>query len=235
MTVTDIDRPTRSAPNEDPGEQVAVLVVDDHRGFAEMLLEALAEAGMTPLGTAHTGAEALAAAAELRPDLVVMDIQLPGQDGLVTTRQLRELVPDAVIAVLTAHRDADWVARAARAGAAAFIPKHASIAELLHVLEHAGPGQFLVAPSAFKDGNEHGCAAGEDTDRPVGLSPRERQVLQWLSQGLQVKEIARTVGITQETCRSYVKSLHTKLDAHSQLQLVLNAQQHGLLPPTVDI
>src|SRR5690242_18270211 len=111
-----------------------VLVVDDHRTFAELLAGALEDAGMTSVGTASSASEAVALSQRLQPDVVVMDIQMPHQDGLSATRRIREVAPKSVIAIVTAHRDPDWVVRSAQAGASAFIPKDGSLAEMLDVL-----------------------------------------------------------------------------------------------------
>src|SRR5919112_2180476 len=143
MTLAHLERSTDLA---------RVLVVDDHRTFAELLSGALASAGMDAVGTAHSAAQAVAMAQELQPDIVVMDIQMPRQDGLAATRRIREVAPDAVVAVVTAHRDPDWVVRAAQAGASAFIPKDGSLAEMIDVLGRVRAGQMLVAPSAFTGG-----------------------------------------------------------------------------------
>lgn len=123
-----------------------VLVVDDPRTFAELLAGALASAGMDTIGIAHSGAQAVAMAHDLQPDIVVMDIEMPRQDGLAATRRIREVAPHAVVAVVTAHRDPDWVVRAAQAGASAFIPKDGSLAEMIDVLSRVQAGQMLVAP-----------------------------------------------------------------------------------------
>jgi DNA-binding NarL/FixJ family response regulator len=203
-----------------------VLVVDDHRTFAELLSGALEAGGMTSVGVAGSTAQAVSMAEDLRPDIVVMDIQMGRDDGLAATRRIRELVPDTVVAVVTAHCDPDWVVRAAQAGASAFIPKNGSLAEMLDVLGRVRAGQMLVAPSTFAGGRD-----GSGPARKVApeLTRREQQVLDCLGQGMQVKAIARVLGITQETCRGYVKSLHVKLGARSQLEAVVKAQQVGLL------
>ena len=129
-----------------------VLVVDDHLTFAELLAGALETCGMTPLGTACSAAQAVAMARELQPDIVVMDIEMPQQDGLAATRRVREVAPLTVVAVVTAHRDPDWVVRAAQAGASAFVPKDGSLSEMIDVLSRVRPGQMLVAPSTFASG-----------------------------------------------------------------------------------
>ncbi|MFW3169213.1 response regulator [Geodermatophilus sp. CPCC 206100] len=216
-------------PDVDPPR---VLVVDDHRTFAELLSGALSAAGMEVLGTAHSAAQAVAMAQDLQPDIVVMDIEMPRQDGLTATRRLREVAPDAVVAVVTAHRDPDWVVRATQAGASAFIPKDGSLAEMIDVLSRVQPGQMLVAPSTF-------AATPSVAPRPSSaplpqLTRREQEVLDCLGQGMQVKTIARVLGITPETCRGYVKSLHTKLGVRSQLEAVVKAQQLGLLTALAD-
>ena len=210
-------------------DRVRVLVVDDHRTFADLLSGALAASGMTCVGTANSAAQAVAMAAALSPDIVVMDIQMPREDGLSATRRIREAAPDAVVAVVTAHRDPDWVVRAAQAGASAFIPKDGSLAEMLDVLGRVRAGQMLVAPSTFAGGRSEPASTRGLREATPTLTRREQQVLDCLGRGMQVKAIARVLSITQETCRGYVKSLHVKLGARSQLEAVVKAQHLGLL------
>src|SRR3954451_6375006 len=206
-----------------------VLVVDDHRTFAELLSGALAAVGMDAVGIASSAAQAVAMAQELQPDIVVMDIQMPRQDGLSATRRIREVAPDAVVAVVTAHHDPDWVVRAAQAGASAFIPKDGSLSEMIDVLTRVQAGQMLVAPSTFAGGRDSIPAPRESTEVCPQLTRREQEVLECLGSGMQVKAIARVLGITLETCRGYVKSLHAKLGVRSQLEAVIKAQQLQLL------
>jgi DNA-binding NarL/FixJ family response regulator len=220
MTLAHLERPTDLA---------RVLVVDDHRTFAELLSGALASAGMNAIGTASSAAQAVAMAQDLQPDIVVMDIEMPRQDGLAATRRIREVAPNAVVAVVTAHRDPDWVVRAAQAGASAFIPKDGSLAEMIDVLSRVQPGQMLVAPSTFAGGGTRSSAPAGGRAPVPQLTRREQEVLDCLGRGMQVKAIARVLGITLETCRGYVKSLHAKLGVRSQLEAVVKAQQLGLL------
>ena len=210
-----------------------VLVVDDHRTFAELLSGALAASGMEPCGVATSGAQALAMVQELRPDIVVMDIEMPRQDGLATTRRIREVAPHTLVAVVTAHRDPDWVARAAQAGASAFIPKDGSLSEMIDVLTRVRAGQMLVAPSTFAATPTAGSRPLPATEVRPQLTRREQEVLNCLGRGMQVKAIARVLGIGVETCRGYVKALHVKLGVGSQLEAVVKAQKLGLLV-TVD-
>ena len=223
VTVIDTSRPA-------PPDTRRVLIVDDHRTFAELLGGALTAQGMAVVGTAHSAAQAVAMARDLQPDIVVMDIQMPRQDGLAATRQIREVAPDSVVAVVTAHREPDWVVRAAQAGASAFIPKDGALSEMLDVLGRVRQGQMLVAPSTFAGVQDTDVVVRrlpeEDTPR---LTRREREVLDCLAEGMPVKSIARVLGITQETCRGYVKALHAKLSARSQLEAVVKAQHLGLI------
>jgi DNA-binding NarL/FixJ family response regulator len=218
---------TRSV-GEAGAASLRVLVVDDHKTFADLLSLALSsEPDFDCVGTAGSAAEAVAMAAELKPDIVVMDIEMPRQDGLAATRRLREVVPDLVIVVVTAHRDPQWVLRATQAGASAFVPKNGSLPEMLDVLRRARNGGMLVAASAF----------GSTTTAPqptmsmprVELTQRERDVLHCLNRGMAPKAIARVLGISLHTCRGYVKSLLSKLRVSSQLEAVVTAQRLGLI------
>lgn len=210
------------------GTPLRVLVVDDHRTFADLLSLALSsEPDLDCIGTAGSAAEAVAMAAEMKPDVVVMDIEMPRQDGLSATRRLREVLPDLVIVVVTAHRDPQWVLRATQAGASAFVPKNGSLTEMLDVLRRARNGGMLVAASAFG-------SVIAPADRPpaaprVELTQRERDVLHCLNRGMAPKAIARVLGISLHTCRGYVKSLLSKLGVSSQLEAVVTAQRLGLI------
>jgi len=205
-----------------------VLVVDDHQTFADMLALALSsEPDLQCVGTAGSGAEAVAMVVELRPDVVIMDIEMPHSDGLAATRRLREVVPDLVIVVVTAHRDPQWVLRATQAGASAFVPKNGSLPEMLDVLRRARVGAMLVAASAF--GSAPVAGSARTTAPPVELTQRERDVLNCLGRGMATKAIARVLGISLHTCRGYVKSLLAKLGASSQLEAVVTAQRLGII------
>jgi DNA-binding NarL/FixJ family response regulator len=213
---------------EEEAEDATILIVDDHRSFADLLSASLNTVpGMRCVGTASSAAQGVAMASALRPSIVVMDIQMPRQDGLQATRQIRDLAPDTVIAVVTAHRDPDWVSRAAQAGASAFIPKDGSLSEMIEVLRRVRLGQMLVAPSAFKQ------RPTNQSDFPREAAPtltsRELEVLTYLGQGMAAKGIAKVLGITLHTCRGYIKSLHAKLGVSSQLEAVIKAQNLGLI------
>jgi DNA-binding NarL/FixJ family response regulator len=213
-----------------PAPARRVLIVDDHQTFAELLSFALStEPDMQCVGTAGGGAEGVAMAQEMQPDIVVMDIEMPRQDGLTATRRVREVAPDAVIAVVTAHRDPDWVVRATQAGASAFVPKNGSLAEILDVLRRARPGSMLVAPSAFAGGGTSTAATAWTSPARPNLTQRERDVLACLGRGMAPKAISRVLGISINTCRGYVKSLLSKLEVNSQLEAVVKAQELGLL------
>ena len=214
-----------AAARADPAR---VLIVDDHQSFAELLSFALSsQPDLECVGTAASAAAGVALAAERKPDIVVVDIEMPGQDGLTAARRIREVAPGAVIAVVTAHRDPAWVVRATQAGASAFVPKNGSLAEMLDVLRRARAGGMLVASSAFAT---RGAAAAGPAAAPVpALTQRELEVLGLLGRGMAPKAIARTLGISLNTCRGYVKSVLSKLGASSQLEAVVTAQRLGLL------
>jgi DNA-binding NarL/FixJ family response regulator len=220
-----------------------ILVVDDHRTFAELLTLALeSQPDLTCVGHAQNTDEAFRQVREVRPDLVIMDLQLGQEDGVAATRQLVHEHPGLAVVVLTAHADTRHLARAAAAGACAFVSKTGALEEILATVRAARPGQLLLDPDLLSalaaPGNraDGGATAPDDAPAPartapvVEVTPRERQVLELLGQGLDARVIARTLGISLHTSRGHVKSLLAKLHAHSQLEAVVNATRAGLLP-----
>lgn len=214
-------------PDPATAQPTTVLIVDDHRSFADLLAAALNTVpSLRCVGTASTAPEGIARAAELRPGIVVMDIRLHQHDGLAACRRIREASPETVIAVVTAHREPEWISRSAQAGASAFIPKNGSLKEMLHVLSNLRSGQMMVAPSAYDGPPMSPPGSGEPAP---SMTPRELDVLRCLGKGMAAKGIARVLGISMHTCRGHVKSLHSKLGASSQLEAVVKAQALGLI------
>lgn len=211
--------------------QQRVLVVDDHRTFAELLMMALAaEPDLECVGRASTAREAYRLVDELAPDLVVMDVQMPDIDGIEATRRLLSKRPDLRVVVLTAHTDPSYLVRAAAAGACAFLPKDGGLEEMLATLRSATQGMLVLQPDQLA-----ALAAHRDPVPPArannvdALTPREREVLELLAQGLDPRSISRLLGISLNTSRGHVKSLLAKLHAHTQLEAVVNARRLGIL------
>jgi len=204
-------------------DETTVLIVDDHRSFADLLEAALGSVeGLRCLGTASTAEEGIRRVGELWPSVVVMDIQMPGTDGLAATREVRRASPRTAVAVVTAHQDGEWVARAARAGASAFIPKNGSLAEMITLLREARPGRMQVAPSVLSVNRAGGTAVQE-------LTARELEVLGYIGQGLEVKAIAQVLGISVHTCRGYIKTIYATLHVSSRIGAVNRGRELGLL------
>ena len=220
-----MERPAPLPRNAATGE-TTVLIVDDHRCFADLLAASLESVpGIHCVGTASTAEEGIERVRELAPSVVVMDIQMPGTDGLMATRRLRAASPQTAVAVVTAHQDGEWVERAAQAGASAFIPKGGSLTELISMLTHIQPGRMQVAPSVLSAGGAQ-PAHQELRDQ---LTPRELEVLRYLGQGLQAKGVAKVMGISVHTCRGYIKTVYAKLHATSRIEVVNRGRQLRLL------
>jgi DNA-binding NarL/FixJ family response regulator len=208
-----------------------VLVVDDHVTFAQSLAMALeAKPEFECVGTASTGPLALDLVVRTSPDVVVMDLELGADSGLDITRKIRVAVPEAVIVVLSAHLDPSWVAKASQAGASAFASKSGPLQETLSILRDAKHGSMMVAPSLY----DMRPSAPKSEEVVPALTSRETHVLTLLGSGAKVDEIARILTITVNTCRSYVKAIHVKLEVHSQLEAVVKAQRLGLIAVSED-
>ncbi|WP_254185465.1 response regulator transcription factor [Nocardioides panacis] len=212
-------------------DELRVVIVDDHVIFTELLALALRhEDGLRCAGTA-TGADmALAVVDQVRPDVVVMDVELGDGDGITATAELTRRHPGLRVVVLTARVDVALMRRAADAGACSLLPKNGPLIETLHALRTARSGGLTVAPGLLMQLLTR-SAEPDHARLPqfVTLTARERQTLLALSDGLDVRRIAAQQGISPHTCRGHVRRLLNKLGVHSQLEAVAVAQKHGLL------
>lgn len=206
-----------------------VVLIDDHTAFVDLLRFALD--GLDDfecVGSAGSLAEAEAVVAQCSPDVVVVDLMLGDDDGLDAVRRLRARWPDLVLVVASARSDAYTLAAVAAAGANGFAPKRGALAELLAILRSAQATTMSVAPTLLP---ATVIRAADDLG-PVRLTEREADVLALMARGASVPAIARLLDISVNTCRSYVRGVHTKLGVRTQVEAVLKAHRMGLLQPS---
>jgi DNA-binding NarL/FixJ family response regulator len=215
-----------TALTKDPA--VRVLVVDDHGTFGELLTGAIdRESDLVSVGHATTGAGAVAMFAEFRPDVVLMDLRLPDIDGFAAASQIVAMSPEARVIILTAYPTATAVANAAASGVCGFLAKDGQLADLLNTLRTARPGSLAVDPALVTRLIDQPRPASRELARP--LSQRELAVLVHLADGRDVTSIAHRLHISTHTCRGHVRSVLSKLGAHSQLEAVIIAARIGLV------
>lgn len=202
-----------------------ILLVDDHALFREGVARLLGEdETVEVVGEAATSDEAIEACNRLRPDLVVMDLMMPGVGGIEVTRRLRQTHPNVRILILSLQQDHAYVLRAQQAGANGYLPKDADLDTLLLALHRvvAGEDVFPEAPSPSADG-VHG--------RPPRLTPRETQVLSLVAEGLSTRKIAQQLGISPRTVEAHRRVITQKVGEKKLAGLVRYAIRRGLVSP----
>jgi DNA-binding NarL/FixJ family response regulator len=209
---------------------IRVLVVDDQVVVAEGLRVVLnASRTIVVVGVAHDGQQALAQADALRPDLVLMDLQMPVMNGVQATRALGERYPQLPVLVLTTFDDDEWVIDAVRAGARGYLLKDTGRDELIAAIEGVvageGPIDPAVAPKLLSFVREGPPASGELI---AGLTPREREVLRLLAHGLTNAAIADRLHLAEGTVRNHVSALLGKLNVDDRAQATAYAWRCGL-------
>jgi len=208
---------------EDP--PVRVLIVDDHplvrRGLTS-LLNGVAD--ISVVGAAADGEEAVAYVAEERPDIVLMDISMPGMDGFEALRRLLKAVPGTRVVMLTSFSDHDLVIEAIDTGAIGFLLKDADPSDLINGIRAAARGDSPLSPKAAKE------LLGERARRrPIDdLTQRERDVLTLVGRGLSNKQIAWRLGISEKTVKAHLGSVFDRLGVQDRTQAALWAQRHGM-------
>lgn len=210
--------------------RIRVMVVDDHAVLREGIRALLAkQPDITVVGQASNGAEAVEQAQALKPHVILMDISMPGIDGLEATRRIKARDPDVRILVLTQHEDEELIVPLLQAGAAGYIFKRAGGAELIGAIRTVySEGAFLhphVARLLM-----HQVRRGEDSPGPQ-LTEREREVLTLIAEGLTGREIAEKLCLSEKTVMAHRTSLMEKLNLHHLADLVRYAIRQGLVKP----
>ena len=207
-------------------DAIRVLVVDDHGVVREGLRTfLLLQDGIEVVGEATDGSEAVAAAAQLEPDVVLMDLVMPVLDGVEAMRRIRESRPQTRVIVLTSFTDDDKLLAAVRAGAAGYLLKTAPPQEVVRAIRAAHAGDAVLDPSAA--GRLLEALAGPREPQP--LTPREREVLTLLSRGMTNKRIAGELGVSEKTVKTHVGRILSKLGVTDRTQAALYAVRAGLI------
>jgi DNA-binding NarL/FixJ family response regulator len=216
--------------------RLRVVIADDQRVVREGLEMVL---GLLPdvevVGSVSDGHEAVALAAELHPDIVLMDLRMPRCDGVEATRLLREQAPAVKVVVLTTYADDRSVIDALQAGARGYLTKHAGGAEIRQALQQVADDQAVIDPAVQRHlvdaiatapaprGQPSGGA-----ELPAGLTPREAEVLALIAAGMSNVEIAQRLVVSEGTVKSHINHLFAKIGARDRAQAVGYAYQHGL-------
>lgn len=217
--------------------KVRVLLADDHVLFREGLSGIIAsQADMQVVGEASDGLEAVIKARELRPDLILMDIQMPGCDGLEATRRIKQEQPEITIVVLTVRDDEEKLFEAIKSGAQGYLLKSARSKEVLEMLRGALRGEAAIPPhlagrmlEEFRRLSRQATMNDEDEDEIPTLTIREQEVLGLVAQGMADKDIAAALSLSLHTVKSHLRNILAKLHVSSRHEAARLARRRGLI------
>jgi DNA-binding NarL/FixJ family response regulator len=214
---------------------VRVVLADDHALVRDALQLVITDTpDLEVVGQAGTGADAVRLAGDLHPDVVVMDIRMPGMDGIEATRQITAGSGGTRVVVLTTFDDDDYVYAALRAGASGFLVKDMALDDIIAAIRVIAAGDGLISPGVTRRliAEIAGRPQPAPAPRPLaGITGREREVLASIGRGRSNTEIAADLNITVTTVKTYVGRLLAKLGARDRVQLVIIAYETGLVSP----
>jgi two-component system response regulator NreC len=224
----------RSATAEAPSSsKIRVLVVDDHtilRVGLRMMLNA--QPDIEVVGEASDGNAAVTEALRLSPDVILMDIAMPDCNGIEATRQVKRVLPETRVLVLTMHENEEYLFQTLRAGASGYILKEAADTELITAIRAVSSGRFYLSPSAqsiMVGDYLQRVRSGEEHDSYSALTEREREILKLVAEGYTNNQIAERLTISPKTVDTHRTHIMDKLNLHSRAELVKYAMRRGLL------
>lgn len=217
-------------------EKIRILLADDHAVLRAGLRALLnAEPDMEVVGEAANGQQAVERAQELKPDVIVMDLSMPGKGGLDATKQIKEQGLSARVLVLTVHAEHQYLLPVLQAGGAGYVLKQAADTELIQAIRTVHRGEAFLYPTAASmllDDYRRRVSATED--QFDGLSEREREVLKFTAEGFSSQEIADRLVISAKTVDTYRQRIMDKLNIHHRSELIRYALRKGLLTAPTD-
>lgn len=213
-------------------DKIRVLIADDHtivRAGVRLLLEA--ESDIEAVGEAVNGEEALTMAESLRPDVILMDIAMPGTNGLEATRRIKARWPAMQVLVLTMHRSDEYFFEVLKAGASGYVLKAAETNELISAIRAVARGAVFLYPTMARQLLQDYLNRLDDPEAGVqpALTPREKEILRLMAEGYSNKEIAEKLVVSPSTIHSHRTNLMKKFNLDSRHDLIQYARQRGLL------
>jgi DNA-binding NarL/FixJ family response regulator len=215
-------------------EQVRVLLADDHALFREGLAGIIrAQPDMQVVGEANDGLEAFIKVQELKPDLILMDVQMPGMDGIEAVRQIKQVLPETIIVMLTVRGDDDMLFNALKNGAQGYLLKEIRSQDLLEMLRGALRGEAALSPNlagrVLMEFRRLSKGSIPEKDGEDELTEREQQVLMQVSKGATDKEIAAELNISLNTVKTHIRNILSKLHVRTRREAAKAAQAKGML------
>ena len=217
--------------NNEGEEIIRVAVVDDQRLFTKGLsglLEMLP--GVEVVGVAYNGEEAVALCSEEEPDVVLMDISMPKMDGISATREIKDLLPQTAVVILTGHEEDEHVFEGIKAGAQGYLLKDSDPEDLSRAIHTVYAGNTIIAPDLAQKmlNTFEGGRLGETRLAPP-LTERELEVIRALSRGMSDRQIAQSLGISEKTVRNHTSNIYRKLHIFDRTQAVIYAVREGVI------
>ncbi|MGH2889110.1 MAG: response regulator [Solirubrobacteraceae bacterium] len=210
-------------------DRIRAVVIDDHELFRGGLIQLLRENQVDVVGEAPLAAPGIELTKELMPDVVLMDLNMPGLSGIAATQRLATVAPVCRVLVLTVAADEESVVEALLAGACGYLVKDAAVAEILQGVRAAARGESMISPRVAGRLVERIRRPAEpEADTGSELTAREREILELIARGMDNVEIARTLFLSQHTVKNYVSSILVKLQVENRTQAAVRAVRRGL-------